>query len=417
MRIFVSSTFEDLRDYREAAIRGLRQLGHDIVAMEDFTANTAPPISVVIERVRECEAYLGIFAWRYGYKPKEKDALPSDIALPEGTKFKDTSITHIEYLEAKSLNKPILAFLLEETAPWPANLIDPVVLKSSKNKSNGTDSAIRKLRSQLQRERIVGYFKTPADLEARVTTAVTNLGMSLGVETNLLDPTETVESMEGSSAGRDIAAEVRQAVNSGQLTSTIDIHDGTKWWQTRLFLLAILAKEFTNIEKIVFLSEDDFVGMVSVRMVIDILGMTDKKLTRFQAKLRGRSVSMTDSQNAIDAAYTEWMKIVPRSTEEQHKLNVTRANLKAWFGDAMLTKAIEVEDIERVTLPDLLRVIDYPSDLVPIRSRSGQAEDTGTAEPTTQQTKRPLPIRVIDKRAMNEMLAQQYIHELVDKSR
>jgi len=42
MRIFVSSTFEDLREHREAAIRGLRQLGHDVVAMEDFTAMSAP---------------------------------------------------------------------------------------------------------------------------------------------------------------------------------------------------------------------------------------------------------------------------------------------------------------------------------------------------------------------------------------
>ena len=36
MRIFVSSSFEDLREHRAAAIRALRQLGHEVVAMEDM---------------------------------------------------------------------------------------------------------------------------------------------------------------------------------------------------------------------------------------------------------------------------------------------------------------------------------------------------------------------------------------------
>jgi Domain of unknown function (DUF4062) len=38
MRIFVSSSFEDLREHRAAAIRVLRQLGHEVLAMEDMIA-------------------------------------------------------------------------------------------------------------------------------------------------------------------------------------------------------------------------------------------------------------------------------------------------------------------------------------------------------------------------------------------
>ncbi|MCB0125928.1 MAG: DUF4062 domain-containing protein, partial [Caldilineaceae bacterium] len=38
MRIFVSSSFEDLREHRSAAIRVLRQLGHEVLAMEDMLA-------------------------------------------------------------------------------------------------------------------------------------------------------------------------------------------------------------------------------------------------------------------------------------------------------------------------------------------------------------------------------------------
>jgi Domain of unknown function (DUF4062) len=69
MRIFVSSSFEDLRDHRAAVIRVLRQLGHEILAMEDLTAASAAPLSKVLDIVDRSEAYVGVFAWRYGYVP------------------------------------------------------------------------------------------------------------------------------------------------------------------------------------------------------------------------------------------------------------------------------------------------------------------------------------------------------------
>jgi hypothetical protein len=50
-----------------AAVRVLRQLGHEVVAMEEMVAGAAAPLSKVIEMVDRSEAYVGIFAWRYGY--------------------------------------------------------------------------------------------------------------------------------------------------------------------------------------------------------------------------------------------------------------------------------------------------------------------------------------------------------------
>jgi hypothetical protein len=69
MRIFVSSSFEDLREHRAAAIRVLRQLGHEVLAMEDMITASAAPLAKVLEMVDRSEAYVGIFAWRYGYVP------------------------------------------------------------------------------------------------------------------------------------------------------------------------------------------------------------------------------------------------------------------------------------------------------------------------------------------------------------
>ena len=54
MRIFVSSSFQDLQDYRLAAIRVLRQLGHEVVAMEDFVAGSEVPLKQMLDKVERC---------------------------------------------------------------------------------------------------------------------------------------------------------------------------------------------------------------------------------------------------------------------------------------------------------------------------------------------------------------------------
>src|SRR4029077_18765019 len=77
MRIFVSSSFEDLREHRAAAIRVLRQLGHEVLAMEDMISGTAAPLAKVLEMVDRSEAYVGIFAWRYGYIPTQATDPPA----------------------------------------------------------------------------------------------------------------------------------------------------------------------------------------------------------------------------------------------------------------------------------------------------------------------------------------------------
>src|SRR4051812_20981291 len=95
MRIFVSSTFEDLREHRAAAIRVLRQLGHEVLAMEDLVALSAAPLTKVSEMVDRSEAYVGIFAWRYGYIPRPGTPGVPPVQPPDvdGATYGETSIT------------------------------------------------------------------------------------------------------------------------------------------------------------------------------------------------------------------------------------------------------------------------------------------------------------------------------------
>src|SRR6266487_2744088 len=120
MRIFVSSSFEDLREHRAAAIRVLRQLGHEVLAMEDMVAGPATPLAKVLEMVDRSEAYVGIFAWRYGYVPG-RDGMPAPQIQPpvDGAVYGVTSVTEYEYLRAVQRKLPVLAFLLNEQWAWP----------------------------------------------------------------------------------------------------------------------------------------------------------------------------------------------------------------------------------------------------------------------------------------------------------
>ena len=69
MRIYISSTYNDLRECREQVYRTLRQLGHDVIAMEDYVATDQRPLDKCLQDVASCDLYVGIFAWRYGYIP------------------------------------------------------------------------------------------------------------------------------------------------------------------------------------------------------------------------------------------------------------------------------------------------------------------------------------------------------------
>src|SRR6516225_6601309 len=68
-RVYVSSTFEDLREYRAKVRLVLQQLRHVDVAMETYVAEPERPLEKCLEDVAASDLYAGIFAWRYGYVP------------------------------------------------------------------------------------------------------------------------------------------------------------------------------------------------------------------------------------------------------------------------------------------------------------------------------------------------------------
>lgn len=150
-KIYISSTFSDLEPFRERVYRALRQLGHDVIAMEDYVATDARPLKKCLDDVERCDLYLGIFAWRYGYVPEKMDN-------PE-----EKSITELEFRHARRSGIDCTCFLLNEKARWPA----------SKRDTGTALDRIRSFRDELSRDLTISFFSNKEQLAAAVTTAVT----------------------------------------------------------------------------------------------------------------------------------------------------------------------------------------------------------------------------------------------------
>lgn len=151
-RIYVSSTYSDLKEHREKVYRVLRQLGHDVVAMEDYVAADQRPLARCLADVAASDLYIGIFAHRYGY-------------IPERDNPQARSITELEYRRAEAGGIPRLVFLLDENTAWPPGQMDGFT-------GEGDHGArIRALRTELRRDLLASSFSTADELAQKVSVA------------------------------------------------------------------------------------------------------------------------------------------------------------------------------------------------------------------------------------------------------
>jgi hypothetical protein len=154
-KIYLSSTYNDLVAYRQAVYHALRQMRHDVIAMEDYVATDQRPTEKCLADVAASDLYIGIFAWRYGY-------IPSDMN-PE-----NKSITELEYRKAIQTGKPCLLFLVHKDILWPA------IAKDATTGEGKNGECIEALRRELVREKIVSFFQTIEELAYLVSIAVNN---------------------------------------------------------------------------------------------------------------------------------------------------------------------------------------------------------------------------------------------------
>ncbi|GAA3839553.1 hypothetical protein GCM10022243_02410 [Saccharothrix violaceirubra] len=142
-RVYVSSTYSDLQEHREAVRTAIRRMGHEDVAMEYYVAEDTRPLNRCLEDVRASDVYVVIMAWRYGF-------------IPEGH---SESITELEYRAAIDAKIPVLAFVLSEDQPWLPKLVEH-------------SKQVDRFRTELMNSHLVGLFTTTDDLARRVAESL-----------------------------------------------------------------------------------------------------------------------------------------------------------------------------------------------------------------------------------------------------
>jgi hypothetical protein len=137
-------------EFRKEVSQALRRLGHQDVAMEYYVAEDRRPLDRCLSDVASCDVYVGIFAWRYGYIPKENN--------PE-----QQSLTELEYRQALATGKTCLIFVLSEDAPWLMTKMERLAL-----------DRITALRQELRssERHVVNTFETAEELTRKVNEAV-----------------------------------------------------------------------------------------------------------------------------------------------------------------------------------------------------------------------------------------------------
>jgi hypothetical protein len=403
MRIYVSSTFDDLRLHRASCIRVLRQLGHEVVSMEDYVAESSIPVDKVVADVKTCDVYVVLVAWRYGYVP-EASRINLDVS---GATKGATSITEYEYLAAVEANVKRLAFLLHERAPWPPYLMDG---SAGTTDPHGSLGKVLGFRERLQRDQMVAFFEEPADLEARLSAAVASVGLRSQMLSNSVELHGSMEAFAASipitDSGRMPLDQLVDA-NPSPLVAAIDIKN--TWWSTRLYILALVADLLTDVRRIVISEGDDFVGMVSAQHVRLMLQSLHPQISQFEEQKVNLPLPIV-AKDALSEILRRWRELLNENEgqsvmEEAVQMTVTRAGLVRWLGDGMLTGAVRVADPDQTTVLDLLRVLDYPNEYVPI-----------VAEPTASNLVRTgirTKLRVINKAMLNAQLAKIHIDDML----
>ncbi len=144
MKVFLSSTYIDLIEHRRAAHDALEQLGLHVIGMESFGARPEDSTTACLKEVRESDLFVGIYAYRYGYIPKDSDI----------------SITEQEFNHAQKLGKPIFGFIVNEDHDWKIKHVEH-------DKKDKLNTFLNKVKKQP-----VEFFTTPDNLASGIASSV-----------------------------------------------------------------------------------------------------------------------------------------------------------------------------------------------------------------------------------------------------
>lgn len=154
LQVFVSSTYTDLKEERQAAVEAILQAGHIPAGMELFSAGNDSQLQTIYKWIEESDVYMLILGGRYG-----------SIDTKTGKSY-----TELEYEYALSKNIPVFSIVLSDT--YLTNNI-------SKNGLNNTieQDAPDKYQNfkSLVMSKIIKYANDTKDIKIGVITSLYSL--------------------------------------------------------------------------------------------------------------------------------------------------------------------------------------------------------------------------------------------------
>lgn len=144
-QIFISSTYDDLKDEREQAIKAVLEMGHIPVGMEMFSAADEEQWQLIAKQIEETDYYVVVVGHRYGSETNE-----------------GISYTEKEYDYAVSNGVPILGFVIDDEAPWPKTRID-----TNQKKKRKLEAFKSKVKGKL-----VNFWSNKEDLHGKISISL-----------------------------------------------------------------------------------------------------------------------------------------------------------------------------------------------------------------------------------------------------
>lgn len=143
-QIFVSSTYEDLKDERAQVIKAILEMGHIPVGMEMFSAADEEQWKQIQRQIDDCDYYVVIVAHRYG------------------SIYKKVSYTEREYDYASEKGIPTLGLVINDNTDWPITKSD-----TESDKKKKLDNFKNKIKKKL-----VSFWTNKEDLYGKASIAL-----------------------------------------------------------------------------------------------------------------------------------------------------------------------------------------------------------------------------------------------------
>lgn len=149
LKVMISSTALDLPEHRKEALDACLRQGMFPIMMEHLPASDAEAISASLKMVDDADVYVLILAHRYGYVPKGHSV----------------SVTEMEYDRAVERKIRRAVFVVDKTQSLADFTIEDI--------DTGENAAkLKALKERCEKENIVNFFKSPADLRAHLINSL-----------------------------------------------------------------------------------------------------------------------------------------------------------------------------------------------------------------------------------------------------